>query len=55
MEGELAELCSMFGVDIDQDCLIRDWCIEVIHDGLPLDLCIDRVAYQQRKEREAKL
>jgi hypothetical protein len=55
MEGELAELCEMFGVQIHEDCNTRDWCMEVIYDGsLTLDDCIDRVAAEQREKRGAK-
>jgi hypothetical protein len=54
MEGELAELCQIFGVNIDQDCLIRDWCIEVIYDGLSLDVLVDRVTNLRKQEREAQ-
>jgi hypothetical protein len=55
MEGELAELCSMFGVGIDDDCDIRDWCMQIVYDGtMTLDQCINLVAKKQRKSRRSK-
>jgi len=52
MEGELEELCRMFGVGINEESPIRDWCIEVIFDGtLSLDNLITKVGEYQRELR----
>jgi len=50
MDAEMEELCRFCGATPDEDCLPRDWCIQVIYDGtLSLDECLKAVSKYQRK------
>jgi hypothetical protein len=43
LEGELQELCEAVGTHANDETLEREWCIEVIYHGLPLDELLSRI------------
>ncbi|MGV3485375.1 MAG: hypothetical protein ACO1RT_13230 [Planctomycetaceae bacterium] len=53
MEGELQELCEFFGTNTYEETLIRDWCVDVIYNGAPLQSVFDNIAAMDREEAEA--
>lgn len=50
MEGELQELCEYCGTHADSETLERDWCVDVVYNGLPLGELFARMSRLKQKE-----
>lgn len=54
LDAKFHELCGLFGTHPDEDTFERDWVVNIVYYGTPLQSFLDHRANLQREESEAE-